>query len=63
MGSSLYPVAAIIPSLNPDEKLINTVHGLLKVGFTDVIVVDDGSGEIDECQCCNMQSIKEKVAH
>lgn len=48
MGSSLYPVAAIIPSLNPDGKLINTVHGLLKVGFTDVIVVDDGSRE--DCQ-------------
>lgn len=38
-------VSVIIPSLNPDEKLINTVNELEIVGFSDIIVVDDGSGE------------------
>ncbi len=33
----------ILPSLNPDEKMVNTVKGLLKEGFNDIVVVDDGS--------------------
>lgn len=43
-----YPVLAIIPSLNPDEKLINTVTTLIKEGFTDILLVDDGSKK--ECR-------------
>lgn len=39
----LFPVVAVIPSLNPDEKLVHTVSELFRVGFTDVITVDDGS--------------------
>ncbi len=33
----------IIPSLNPDEKIISTVQSLVDVGFDDIILVDDGS--------------------
>lgn len=36
-------VTVILPSLNPDEKLINTVNSLLEKGFHDIIVVNDGS--------------------
>lgn len=36
-------VSVIIPSLNPDDKLLRTVEGLAAVGFDDIIVVDDGS--------------------
>lgn len=36
-------VSVIIPSLNPDEKLLQTVKGLISVGFDDIIVVNDGS--------------------
>ncbi|MCR5847016.1 MAG: bifunctional glycosyltransferase family 2/GtrA family protein [Lachnospiraceae bacterium] len=35
----------IIPSLNPDEKIISTVKSLLNEGFEDIILVDDGSRE------------------
>lgn len=35
----------ILPSLNPDEKMVNTVKGLLSEGFNDIVVVDDGSAE------------------
>ena len=35
----------IIPSLNPDEKIISTVQSLVDVGFDDIILVDDGSKE------------------
>lgn len=35
----------IIPSLNPDEKMVNTVKGLIAEGFEDIILVDDGSRE------------------
>jgi len=33
----------IVPSYNPDEKLIDVVNGLVNRGFDDILVVDDGS--------------------
>ncbi|NMA38250.1 MAG: glycosyltransferase [Papillibacter sp.] len=36
-------VSVILPSLNPDEKLIKVVKGLIDKGFTDIIIVNDGS--------------------
>lgn len=36
-------VSVIIPSLNPDEKLIAVVDSLIKEGFDDIILVNDGS--------------------
>ncbi len=38
-------VVVVIPSLNPDEKLCGTVEGLIAAGFSDIVVVDDGSRE------------------
>lgn len=38
-------VSVIIPAYKPDQKLIHTLDGLVKAGFTDILVVDDGSGE------------------
>jgi len=38
-------VSVIIPAYKPDEKLISTLNGLVESGFTDILVVDDGSGE------------------
>lgn len=38
-------ITVIIPSLNPDEKLQNTVKSLLAVGFSDIVCVNDGSRE------------------
>ena len=37
-------VTIIVPSLDPDEKLLKVVEGLLKEGFRDIILVNDGSG-------------------
>ncbi len=36
-------VTVIVPSYQPDEKLESVVSGLERVGFDDIIVVDDGS--------------------
>ena len=36
-------VPVIIPSYNPDEKLCATVQALQAAGFSDIILVDDGS--------------------
>ncbi len=36
-------VTAVVPSLNPDEKLCGVVDGLIKAGFDDIVVIDDGS--------------------
>jgi len=38
-------VTVVLPSLNPDEKLINTVNALVEKGFRDIIVINDGSDE------------------
>ena len=38
-------IAVVVPSYKPDEKLLSTVKGILDIGFTDVVVVDDGGGE------------------
>ena len=37
-------VSVIIPAYKPDQKLIGTLEGLREAGFTDILVVDDGSG-------------------
>jgi dolichol-phosphate mannosyltransferase len=41
--SNLQNIAIVIPSLNPDEKLIEVVEEVLYKGFKTVIVVNDGS--------------------
>lgn len=50
MTETKLPVVAVIPSLNPDEKLLGTVHGLQAQGFDQIILVDDGSR--DACRPC-----------
>ena len=39
----LQKITVVLPSLDPDEKLKAVVDGLLEVGFTDIILVNDGS--------------------
>ncbi len=41
--NSLSQISVVLPSLDPDEKLIAVVDGLLQVGFSDIILVNDGS--------------------
>ena len=36
-------IMIVIPSLNPDEKLIKTIDGIIEKGFTNIVVVNDGS--------------------
>lgn len=38
-------ISVILPSLNPDEKLMMVVNGLISEGFNDIIIVNDGSDE------------------
>ena len=38
-------ISVVLPSLNPDEKLLMVVDGLIKEGFDDIIIVNDGSDE------------------
>lgn len=40
--------AIIIPALNPDKKLIDTVDKLLKISKSAIVIVDDGSR--DDCR-------------
>lgn len=41
-------VTIIIPSLNPDEKLMMVVESLLAAGFKDIVLVNDGSDKEHE---------------
>lgn len=36
-------VTIVLPSLDPDEKFLAVVDGLIRAGFTDIVIVDDGS--------------------
>ena len=38
-------ISVIIPSLNPDNNLVMVVEGLIKEGFGDIIIVNDGSND------------------
>ena len=38
-------VSVIIPAYKPDEKLLGVLRDLAEIGFSDILVVDDGSGE------------------
>ena len=40
---NLSNISVVLPSLDPDDKLITVVNGLLEYGFTDIILVNDGS--------------------
>ena len=39
----LSDISVVLPSLDPDEKLTAVIDGLLEYGFTDIILVNDGS--------------------
>ncbi len=39
----LSKISVVLPSLDPDEKLLRVIDGLLEYGFTDIILVNDGS--------------------
>ena len=39
----LQKITVVLPSLDPDEKLKAVIDGLLEYGFTDIILVNDGS--------------------
>lgn len=43
--NELSAITVVLPSLDPDEKLLKTIQGLLEHGFQDIILVDDGSQE------------------
>ena len=36
-------VSVVLPSLDPDDKLLTVIDGLLEYGFSDIILVNDGS--------------------
>ena len=41
--NDLSKVSVVLPSLDPDDKLVAVIDGLLEYGFTDIILVNDGS--------------------
>ena len=43
INTSFSGIIIVIPSLNPDGKLIAAVRGLRAAGFKEIILVNDGS--------------------
>ena len=41
--NDLTKISVVLPSLDPDDKLVAVIDGLLEYGFTDIILVNDGS--------------------
>lgn len=41
--ADLSRISVVLPSLDPDEKLTAVIDGLLEYGFSDIILVNDGS--------------------
>lgn len=41
--NDLSKISVVLPSLDPDEKLNAVIDGLLEYGFSDIILVNDGS--------------------
>jgi len=39
-------LTVVIPSLNPDEKLLQVVQNLISGGFDDIVIVNDGSDKV-----------------
>ena len=40
---TLQNITVVLPSLDPDNKLLTVIDGLLEYGFTDIILINDGS--------------------
>ena len=41
--SHISNVCVVLPSLDPDTKLLTVIDGLLEYGFTDILLINDGS--------------------
>lgn len=41
--SNIQNISVIIPSLDPDKRLCEVVRAIISVGFSDIILIDDGS--------------------
>lgn len=54
-------VSIIIPSLNPDERLLQVVNNMIDAGFKDIILVDDGSDANHQKYFEEAEKIKECV--
>lgn len=61
MTSEKQEICIIIPSLNPDQKLINLLYRLREAGYSHIILINDGSSAEydsyfqqanDQFQCC-----------
>ncbi len=50
-------VTIVIPSLDPDEKLAGVVNDLVEAGFTDILLVDDGSDEAHQAPFAQLEQL------
>lgn len=63
MQDAVLGLTIIIPSYNPDEKLLKTVEGLKNRGFCDIIVVNDGSDQEHQKPFAQVEGICTVIHH
>ena len=51
-------IALIIPAYKPDEKLLKTIDDAYTAGFSDILIIDDGSGKEFEDIFLKVQQMK-----
>ncbi len=56
-------VAVLIPTLNPDTKLVALVKRLMDIGMYNIYIVNDGSNNISESIFCELEELGCDVSH
>ncbi|MCA9935469.1 MAG: bifunctional glycosyltransferase family 2/GtrA family protein [Ardenticatenaceae bacterium] len=56
-------IAIIIPALNPNNKLVDLVKELNRIGLVNVVVIDDGSEKSSQAVFDEVQTYQAKVYH
>ena len=57
--SCIKNTAIVLPSLNPDDKFLSVVDGLVNAGFEHIVIVDDGSDEEHQSPFKAVEACKE----
>ncbi|MCB9418307.1 MAG: bifunctional glycosyltransferase family 2/GtrA family protein [Ardenticatenaceae bacterium] len=56
-------IAVLIPALNPNDKLVDLVKELNRIGLVNVVIIDDGSENAAQAVFDEVQTYRAKVYH
>ena len=56
-------ISVLIPALNPDNKLVDLVKELNRIGLANIVVIDDGSESSSHAVFDEVQTYQAQVYH